>query len=45
VWAEWPDLYTKSEYVSYFAKLMGFVAGNCGNFTETSKIIAFDRKA
>lgn len=39
VWAEWPDLYTKSEYVSYFAKLMGFVAGNCGNFRVTRIIL------
>ena len=39
IWAEWPDLYDKAAYASFYSKLLGFIAANCGNFRVTKLIL------
>jgi hypothetical protein len=39
VWAEWPEIYRPSEWRNYFDTLLGFAAGNCGNFAVPKIII------
>lgn len=39
IWAEWPHLPTSADEAAYFAKMLSFINGNCGNFRITRLVM------